>query len=277
MADEPRVAELIRLGGGREADVFAWDEHLALRLARDPGRAEKIKREATALAGAHEAGAPVPAVHGLVSVEGRPGALLDRVHGEDLLTLIGRRPWLVRSVGRSCGAIHARLHELRAPAELPSLREELVSSLRSPLVPANIRRAALAALERLPDDERLCHGDFHPANVLDASGNRVVIDWTRAARGDPAADVARTRLLIKDAAVADDAPLLVRRPDRVGRLLLFAAYLRGYRSQRALNAELVNRWQLVCTAARLAENVEGERASLLRELRGWDSNPQPLG
>jgi aminoglycoside phosphotransferase (APT) family kinase protein len=149
--EDRRTAGLIRLGGGREAEVFAWEDGRVLRLARDPGRAAEVEREALALASAHAAGAPVPAVYGLVTVEGRPGAIVDRIDGEDLLTLLGRRPWLVRSIGRACGAIHARLHELRAPSELPSLKEELASRLDSHLVPSGIRGRALAELEGLPD------------------------------------------------------------------------------------------------------------------------------
>jgi aminoglycoside phosphotransferase (APT) family kinase protein len=262
-----RTADLVRLGGGREAEVFAWEEGRALRLARDPDRAPRVRREALALSTAHRAGAPVPAVYEHVTVEGRPGVIVDRIDGEDLLTRLGRRPWLVRSVGRACGSMHARLHDLRAPDELPSLNDELRSRLESDLVPADVRDAALADLERLPDGDRLCHGDFHPANVLGARGGPMVIDWTLAARGDPAADVARTRLMLLGGAVPDDAPLLLRRLDRIGRRLLFGAYLRGYRSVRPPDLVLVNRWEFVCLAARLAEGIDAERAGLLANAR----------
>ena len=35
MGGEQRVEDLIRLGAGREAEVFAWVDGRALRLARD--------------------------------------------------------------------------------------------------------------------------------------------------------------------------------------------------------------------------------------------------
>jgi aminoglycoside phosphotransferase (APT) family kinase protein len=120
---EVRVSELRLIGKGREAEVFAWDEHRVLRLAYEPSHAEHVAREALVLAAAHRAGAPVPSPYQQVTLEGRPGVVVDRVDGEDLLTVLGRRPWLVFAVGRTCGALHARLHDVPAPAELPELRD----------------------------------------------------------------------------------------------------------------------------------------------------------
>ena len=143
MDGQPHITELTRLGGGREAEVFAWDDGQALRLARDSAHAGRMEREALALAAAHAAGAPVPAVLGRVTVDGRPGVVVDRIDGADLLALLGRRPWLIRSIGRSCGALHAHLHGLLAPSELPSLTHELCERLQSEAGPADVRPAML--------------------------------------------------------------------------------------------------------------------------------------
>lgn len=268
MGTEIRVGELKRIGGGREAEVFEWGHGLVLRLARDPSRGAFVEREAQALKAAHRAGAPVPAVHGRVVADGRPGMVMDRLDGVDLLVRMGSRPWLVWSVARTLGNLHALLHEVTAPHELPPLREEIGRRLGSELVPAEVREAALALLERLPDGDSLCHGDFHPANLLPGPDGYCVVDWTNGSRGDPAADVARTRLLLSGGEVPPDAPMLVRRLDGIGRRLVMAGYLRSYRRVRALDLALVHRWEPVCAAARLAEGIEGERAKLLRSALG---------
>ena len=177
------IADLDLIGGGREAEVFAWDDGRVLRLARDPLDVGMIEREAIALAAASEAGAHVPRVHERVTVDGRPGVVLDRVDGVDLLTRLSRRPWTVRSIARTLGAEHAALHRIEAPTALPALREELAHRLGSPLVPDDVRRRTLERLERLPDGDRLLHGDFHPANLLRTAVECVVIDWTNGTRG----------------------------------------------------------------------------------------------
>jgi len=43
----------------------------------------------------------------------------------------------------------------------------------------------------------LCHGDFHPLNIID-DGNRLwILDWVDATAGDPLADICQTYLIFK--------------------------------------------------------------------------------
>lgn len=258
-----RAGDLELLGAGREAEVFAWAEGRVLRLARDPGSGEMIAREAAALAAAHAAGADVPAAHELVTVDGRPGVILDRVDGVDLLDRLERRPWTIRSVSQILGREHAVLHRVAAPPELPPLRAELRRRLGSPLVPDDVRTRTLERLEALPDGDRLLHGDFHPANVLRSSAGCVVIDWTNGSAGDPAADVARTLLLASGRTPPENATRLLRAIAPTARRLLVSGYLRAYTSVAPLDRERVERWLPVWAAARLAENIEEEREALL--------------
>jgi hypothetical protein len=84
-----------------------------------------VEREACALEAASRAGAPVPAVFERVTVDGRPGMVMERLDGESLLAWLGRRPWRVLAAGSLLGREHAALHRVTAPAALPALREEL--------------------------------------------------------------------------------------------------------------------------------------------------------
>jgi aminoglycoside phosphotransferase (APT) family kinase protein len=124
----------------------------------------------------------------------------------------------------------------------------------------------MRALETLPRGDRLCHGDFHPGNVLVASGGGdggdrpIAIDWTGASRGDPAADVARSFLIIRFGGLTPDATPAVAALARVGRRLLW----RGYASAYAIDRAALARWLPVVAAARLAEGIDGERARLLQ-------------
>jgi aminoglycoside phosphotransferase (APT) family kinase protein len=52
---------------------------------------------------------------------------------------------------------------------------------------------------RPPTERRvICHGDLHPFNVLQHSGELTVLDWTAAQIADPAYDVAFTALLLSN-------------------------------------------------------------------------------
>ena len=277
MAEGVPLSGLARLGGGREAEIFAWGEGRVLRLAHDRAHEPAVDREARALAAAGAAGAPVPELYERVRVEGRPGTVMERVDGESLLERLGRRPWAVLAGGRALGRLHARIHAVVGPPELPRLHAEVARLLDSDLVPADLRRRASATLAELPDDDRLCHGDFHPANVLAGHSGHVVIDWTNGVRGHPAADVARTCLILMAAALPADAPPLIARLDLVGRRLLLGRYLAAYRRERPLDLTLVERWLAVCATARLGEGIDAERARMIAIAAQEPSGPSTLG
>ena len=260
--------ELRKIGEGLEAEMFAWGEGTILRLLRDPQAVERNERQAAAIEAARSSGVRVPAVHSLTTVMGRPGMVMERVEGRDLMAELGRRPWRLFWVARVSGEVHAQLHQVIAPDSVvalkPKLRQEI---MESSLVPAEVAEQALEVLGGLPDGDKLCHGDFYPANLLISRGGPVLIDWSNVARGNPDADVARTLLMVRLGELPPGTPMLVRPIALVGRGLLSSVYLRSYRRERFLDPVLVGRWQIPVAAARLAQGIEGERPSLLKLLR----------
>jgi aminoglycoside phosphotransferase (APT) family kinase protein len=258
----PAPIEII--GYGREAETLAWGENRVLRLLRDPAHAERLDRERIALEVAGRAGVPVPAVFGEQTMDGRPGLIMQRIDGPDLLTLVGQRPWLVGRVARILGETHAPIHAATLDEGLPTVHEKIRQLVTdSDLVPDRFRRPALEGLEALPAGSSLCHWDFQPANVIDSSSGPVVIDWTFAARGDAAADVARTLLILRIGEPSSNAPFVIKRLDAVGRQLLTRLYLRAYRKNRAVDLGLVQRWEPLVALARLTAGVPEERPRLI--------------
>jgi aminoglycoside phosphotransferase (APT) family kinase protein len=155
-----------------------------------------------------------------------------------------------------------------APDSLPSVHERVRARMESPLVPSDVRDRALALLDRLPSGDRLCHGDFNPANVLTGpDGRALVIDWTAASRGDPACDVARSELIVRHGALGPDATAMVAALARVGRRVLWRGYLGTYLRLRPLDRSTVERWFTVMAATRLAEDIPEEREGILRLAR----------
>ena len=273
----------MKIADGRHAEVLAWGEGRVLKLmrTRDEDAKRELEREERALEAAFREGAPVPAAHGRIEHEGRPGLIVERVDGPDLLWVLERRPWTVASVARDMGVVHARLHEIAAPRGLPDLRtlvrERIVSSA---LVPPPLSERALRLLDALGDGDRLCHGDFHPANVLTTAAGLRVVDWAGATRGDPAGDVARTRLLLLIAVLPDDASPTTRILARIGRRALWSGYRRSYRRTARSGFPGLDAWWIVGLVERLTHGIAGEREPVLRileslEPRGAEAQRSP--
>ena len=255
MTSPPDLAGLQKLGEGREAEVFAWGEGQALRLFRD-GFARRVEHERFAITAARAGRVPAPRLGELVTVAGREGVVLDRIDGETQLDLVGRKPWTLMREARRTGRLHARLHTIAAPAGLQPLEERVRERIERAGAPEKLAADAHAAMADLPVARQLCHGDFHPANILvEASGRHVVIDWGGAAAGPPEADVARTIVLLRLAEPDNPSPAM-RVITRIARRTLIAGYLRGYRSLRPLDDQRLWRWVAVRAVDRLADPVD---------------------
>ena len=249
---------------GREAEIYEWGDGLVLRLLRSADDRPALERSTSAIAAARSCGVPTPAVIDVVDVDGRPGQVMERVDGIDQFAVLGSRPWTLAREGTTLGRIHAELHATIVPAEHPSLHELIRFRIEhSGLVPADIADAALTALDGLPGGDVLCHGDFHPGNVLVTPAGPVVIDWTNATRGPAVADVARTNLMLAVGELPPGSPALVSALASVGRGVLRRVYLRGYKRAAPLDAASAARWEPVRAADRLGEGIEGERPALL--------------
>jgi aminoglycoside phosphotransferase (APT) family kinase protein len=259
----PPADPIEKIAEGREAEIFAWQPGTVLRLLRDSGGRARLEREAAAMEAALACGVPVPAVRGFAEAMGRDGMVMDRVDGIDLLTEIGKQPWRLFRAARITGDLHARVHDVIAPDGLPDLREDCRRRIERAGMPADLTSFALQTLDALPDGDRLCHGDYHPGNVIDTPTGPVIIDWPNVTRGDPDADYARTLLLLRLGEPPPGAPFVIRYLTGVARGRFAAGYRRAYAARRTPDATAVERWLVVRAADRLVNDIASEREKLL--------------
>jgi hypothetical protein len=199
-------------------------------------------------------------------MDGRYGLVLERLEGRDMLSILEKRPWRMLDLARSLAEAHVLIHGVEAPADLPDLKELLAARIGAGVEDPSLRDFARGVLEPLPAGTRLCHGDFHPGNVL--CGQRVsVIDWSNATRGVPEADYARTALLIGRGDPPPGMSRLFRTLVLAGRSIFARAYARNYRRRAPGPFRDVRAWEIAHAAARLAEGIEAETSMLIGFLK----------
>ena len=266
-----------RIAEGREAEIFEYGDGAVLKLLRDERFAAGVELEAAAMRAVRAAGGPAPEPRGVVHEQGRAGLIIERVDGPDMLALLGKKPWYAFSAGGVLGATHAALHDVAGPAALPSVKDRyrmhIERTARDAPRFAALAEFVLSRLDAMPDGDRLCHGDYHPGNVLITSAGPRVIDWPNGMRGDPHADVARTLLLFDIATLPPGSPAIVRALERFARKLIRSRYLASYRRTRPLDDVLLARWRIVGAAERISHGIEDERDALLAILQTAMAQP----
>jgi len=253
------IERLRKIAEGREAEMFALAGDKVLRLYRTGFATTDAERQAASLRAISAAGVRVPAVYGVTQVDGRPGIIMERLPGTDLMTLLGHQPWRLFSIARISGRTHARINVTQAPSGLRSMRDRLRSMINNcPAIPDEFRLAGTEALDGLEDGDRLCHGDFWPGNVMISGGKPVVLDWSNLTQGDPDADYAWSRMILEATDVPPWAPPLIRISAKFARRILIAMYGREYEKVRHPNKDRVARWRLPVLVARYADGIETE-------------------
>lgn len=259
---------------GRTAEIYGWGDGRVMKLYRDGSSREYVAREAHVSRLVHAAGLPAPAVFdskeqdGLFEVGGRLGILYQRIDGSTMLRELTGRPWMVVAYAKALAALHAQVHAADGTG-LPDLRlriEQAIERAEEWLTP-EILEAARRTLASLPAESRVCHGDFHPDNVLLTEEGPIIVDWGPASCGHPAADVAWTYLLFTLAGSPPGSPRPVRLAVLLLRRLALRIYVGTYEALTGRGWGDIGRWLGVVAVLRLCDRIPEERRALVRLIR----------
>lgn len=262
----------VPLGGGFDTEIYAFrlrhgpaglDGPLVLRALRPHHDPAMVRREQATQNALAARGYPAPRVV-LITLDpaplGAPFTIMERAPGVPLLSrVVGMAGVLARA--------QLRLHALD-PAPLQDTLPDFDGYLE-----AMARRVDAASLTGLApllgwlrarrprfDAAVVCHGDFHPQNVL-VQGRTVtgVLDWPNALLAEPAFDVASTLNILRfvPAGLAVSGPFtwLVRAGQRV----LAARYLAEYRRGRPLDAGRLAYYGVAAAIRALVRSGEARR------------------
>lgn len=237
------------IAAGNVAEVFEWGPRV-VKLYRSPGAKQVAFREAATHAAVEALDLPVPAVWGVHPVDERWGIVFDRIHTAPLAEHMENDPARLPERLAGLARLHGRIHA-RAVPHFVSFKRRLSTAVgRADALDERDKAGLLSGLAAMPDGDRLCHGDFHPSNVLGDVTDPVIIDWPDACRGDPAADICRSWLLLN--LHAED---------------IATPYRDAYCTANGMTPERVEAWLPYIAAARLAENTDGETDRLLHIVR----------
>lgn len=227
---------------GATAAVYDMGGGRVLKLFNEGYWRNAALREFTYAKIVNEKGIPSARAYEFVEPEGRVGIVYEKVEGPSLLEAFlsgGDIPRLIADFA----ALHKRFHAVCAP-ELCSLK----AAWHESTVRGGMERF-LPLVDALPDGDQICHGDFHPSNVILSPKGMIAIDFMNVTRGDPVLDVARTVYLMEKTP-SDDAPMELRR-----------AITDAYLGSMGVTRAEIEPVMVALMAARVSEvkkNIEGE-------------------
>jgi tRNA A-37 threonylcarbamoyl transferase component Bud32 len=197
--DRDRFSHIDVVGEGATTKVYRdGDKALKLYLNAPPGETDN---EVLLQRFACDAGLPVPAVHCVHTWDDGAAAL-------EMAFIDGQQLMRFGMSAKECSNAIAELVKLQVQIHgvngigLRSQAEYFQWQIERYLCGAEhikIREYLLTLIKKLDNGcTTLCHGDFHPFNVLFDGKQYWIIDWVNATAGDPFADVCHTYLVINE-------------------------------------------------------------------------------
>jgi aminoglycoside phosphotransferase (APT) family kinase protein len=215
-----------RLLGGYETLIYAFrlsgvegslEGPLVLRLLAESESIRQTNKEKVFQNAVADAGFPAPRVlfgGGEKTIRGRVFNVMERVSGHSMMVDLFTDPTQSADMANLLAQMHKELHAIDADQVAKAIETSGIAlravSLDGELdnLERYVRDPALAHLEpgvawlhkyqpAARDRVAVCHGDFHPGNVMIEAGQMMgILDWSAAHLADPEQDVAASLVLL---------------------------------------------------------------------------------
>lgn len=196
-------------------------------------------------------GLQVPKIFDVTIINGSPAIIMEYIKGETIGDLLMNNIELAEHYISICVDEQQKLHAVLVESDLlEPMSEKLKRQIDiADVLNQKLKDALLRRLDTILYEPKLCHGDFHPFNLIMSNGKVTIIDWVDSSSGDIRADVYRTYLLFSKSSVE-----------------LAEIYLNKYCKNTGLSREEIFQWAPIIAGARLAENVSSEDNKRLMEI-----------
>ena len=137
----------------------------------------------------------IPKISEVTVINGKWAIVSEYIQGKTMARLMAEEPEQKKAYIDRLVDLQMNVHAQACPL-LNSLRDKMSRKIAETDFDATTRYDLHTRLANMPRENKVCHGDFNPSNIiLTDDGTPYIIDWSHAAKGNAAADAARTYLL----------------------------------------------------------------------------------
>lgn len=184
------------LAQGGEADLYEVDEYKILRVVRKNNSAP-FENEKIIFPVLIKNNILIPKVYEYIQIGKNQAEVMERINGNTMLDNLMRHPFNIRNQIVQFAKMHQQILSIHGGNNLYSIEEVIEGFRKKPLkVEKEIFDFVIQILRGLPTGDSVCHGDFHPGNILVQGDKKYIIDWSGVHVGNYVSDIAHTYLLM---------------------------------------------------------------------------------
>ncbi|MDF2821349.1 MAG: putative aminoglycoside phosphotransferase (protein kinase related), diverged [Clostridiales bacterium] len=253
----------LMIGQGNTAEIYQYGTNKILKLYRKGLPEAFCKNEFEITKNIYDLLGLCPNAFDVIEVDGRVGAIYEKIDGQTMLKSMLSRVWSIRKQSKLLAHYHESIQK-PIEFEIPTVKDKLKYDIESVNELSEVEKKKLFHyIDNLPDGNILCHFDFHPDNILMSKERVVIIDWMTACKGNALADVARTSIMLKYGSIQIKSAFVKMIINKF-RKKIYQHYIAEYIKNTNCNFRDIEKWEVPIAAARLCEWIpEDEKKKLL--------------
>ncbi len=230
------------------------DGDACIKVFNDGYSKADVFNEALNQARIEETGLNIPKVREVTMIDGKWAIVSDFISGKTLQQLIDEDGKNKEKYIGMLVELQLKVHSAESPL-LGKLKDKMNIRICQSDLDATTRFDLHMRLEGMPKDNKVCHGDFSPSNIIiTEEGTAYILDWSHASQGNASADAARTYLLFLRQGDTDGAE----------------SYLDLFCEKSGTAKQYVHKWIPIVAASESVKGDEKEREYLLSRVNDVD-------
>jgi len=253
------------IGSGATATVYLLDNKRIIKVFNSEYSIDSVKYEAHLSEEISKTGILSPKYHGLVKVNNHDAIISEYIPGDVLLGHV------VKSSITQCVKLVKKMVQIQKSIHLvnctsiTSQFDRFTYLINATSLSDTKKETILKHLHIIGHDTKICHGDYHPGNIIINSNNDLyTIDWMNCYFGDPIGDVVRSYLTLISPFIPFKLPIIKKIMFLLYKRLLGEIYLHEYRKETSIKRKDINKWIPIIAAGRLADNIPNEGKWLVK-------------
>ncbi len=267
--------KLVAQGG--EAEIYDLGTDKILRVCREVNE-HALDTEKVLYPLLEEHAVCVPKIYEYSQIDGKAAVVMQKIHGGTMLGSLTKHPLgAVRQIKRMA-RMQAAVSEIEVSEPFRTIQGNVNYFVKQPpILEEKLMDFILDLFSELPKGNQLCHGDFHPGNILTQDGTDYIIDWSGAYRSSYLSDVAHTYLLLKCVPHIPGESVLRHKAQRIAGAAVAEAYRKEAQRLKPFDDAMFSKWTVVMAFLRVHYGMPSEKTERMKYIRTcWELNERKV-
>jgi len=256
------------LAQGGQAEIYEFGKDKVIRVLRNKEDEDYLKIEMSVMNSLKEKNKTVPKIYEFLKIEERPSLIMERLNGDTMLDQIRKNPLKLLKNAEKLATLHMGIADSAEGLGMISINDRAAHLIpKSILLEPELKEFALTTLAELPRGNDICHGDFHPGNIIITNGQYYVIDWFGATSGNLLSDIAHTYLILRNTPKLPGITRFQNFMISCSASIISGRYLSTCAKLQPFDWSEFSKWMVIRAAERVFYGMPFEKEALVKFLR----------